>query len=269
MSNLNIFTIDDLFALRYQLLDQTTNENIIINRLKRKLLESGMSESDANNLLYIFYLSYDIPMTLSEIEQVQINIIEPNNEPIMPLYFNNLINLLISNINNINTLTTPPTLDENIDIFLPLDNNMPPLENDIDDMPPLENDIDDMPLPYNDIDEILPLNNTFPPFEFFFNIPPYIPLIFTFYRGPPQTTLQDVIVTTDINSIEQMNVLKITEDMNEKCLVCMEEMNEGDIYIDIKCKHVYHKECLTEYLTKYNHICPTCRMDIGHTIVNN
>ena len=48
----------------------------------------------------------------------------------------------------------------------------------------------------------------------------------------------------------------------------MEEMNEGDIYIDIKCKHIYHKECLTEYLTKYNHICPTCRMDIGNPVSN-
>ena len=252
-----IFTIEDLFALRYQLLDQTTNENIIINRLKRKLLETGMSESDANNLLYVFYLSYDIQITLSEIEQV--DTIE-HMVPITPLYINNIINILTNYINTSSDTNNdmPPLLntDDTSDT-----NNM----DTIDDMPPLLNTDD---TPDINIDEILPLN-TFGPFEFFINIPSLNIPIFTFYTGPPQAALQDVVVTTDINSINQMNVLKITSDMNEKCLICMEEMNEDELYIDIKCKHIYHKECLTEYLTKYNHICPTCRTNIGNTVINN
>jgi hypothetical protein len=263
-----VFTIEDLFALRYQLSEQTNNENIIINRLKRKLLESGMTESDANNLLYIFYLSYDIPMTLSEIEQVDVT---EQIVPIMPLYFSNFINILTNYINtdntyntdNINTNTDNINTDTTDNINTNTDNNTDNIDT-VDEMPPLLNTDGIMDI---NIDEILP-TNTFGPFEFFINIPPINIPIFTFYTGPPQTVLQDVVVTTDIDSINQMDTLKITSDMNEKCLICMEEMNEDDIYIDIKCKHIYHKECLIEYLTKYNHICPTCRMDIGHPVSN-
>ena len=43
----------------------------------------------------------------------------------------------------------------------------------------------------------------------------------------------------------------------------MIEMNEDEEYLDIECKHIFHKECLETYLKNYNHICPVCRKDIG------
>ena len=58
-------------------------------------------------------------------------------------------------------------------------------------------------------------------------------------------------------------ILKITKEMNEKCTICMIEMNEDEEYLDIECKHIFHKDCLETYLKNYNHICPVCRKDIG------
>jgi hypothetical protein len=169
-----------------------------------------MSESDANNMLYIFYLSYDIPMTLSEIEQVHVNIppnpivevlneIQPLNEipPLeeisleetdeMPLleeipdngaYLTNLINILI---NNIYIPPQPPSIDDMDDTHF--------------------DNINDIPL-LNNLDEPPPLNE---------HPSLYIPLIFWFNNPSPflitPTTMQDVVVTTDINSINENDII--------------------------------------------------------------
>ena len=81
-----------------------------------------------------------------------------------------------------------------------------------------------------------------------------------------RTFMEDVLVTTDENTLNKLNVSKITKDMNEKCMVCIEEMNEDEEYFDIKCKHIFHKDCLETYLKNYNHICPVCRNEIGDSV---
>ena len=48
----------------------------------------------------------------------------------------------------------------------------------------------------------------------------------------------------------------------------MDTLKKGDTVLDIECKHIFHSECLTEYLEKYNHICPICRKDIGKSKIN-
>ena len=42
------------------------------------------------------------------------------------------------------------------------------------------------------------------------------------------------------------------------CSICLSELQEGDIVGDIPCGHVFHKDCLKEWLHKNNH-CPICR----------
>ena len=53
-----------------------------------------------------------------------------------------------------------------------------------------------------------------------------------------------------------------------RCGVILLIKDMGDTMLDIECKHYFHKECLTEYLKKYNHICPVCRKEIGESKVN-
>jgi E3 ubiquitin-protein ligase RHA2 len=85
---------------------------------------------------------------------------------------------------------------------------------------------------------------------------------------PLNTVMEDVVVTTDEKTLNTLDILKITKDMNEKCTICLYDMNEDEEYFDIECKHIFHKDCLETYLKNYNHICPVCRNEIGESNPN-
>ena len=88
----------------------------------------------------------------------------------------------------------------------------------------------------------------------FHDLPPLINL----------NNLSDVIVTTDKTDLEQLKEIKYNDVVCD-CMICMMEVKKDDIILDIECKHIFHKDCLFEYLNTYNHICPICRKDIGKT----
>jgi hypothetical protein len=80
--------------------------------------------------------------------------------------------------------------------------------------------------------------------------------------------MEDVLVTTDENTINQLKILNYSQDNNDDCTICLDNMKENDEYYDIKCKHIFHKDCLFTYLKNYNHICPVCRIEIGNARVH-
>jgi hypothetical protein len=45
-----------------------------------------------------------------------------------------------------------------------------------------------------------------------------------------------------------------------ECCICMEETDQPD-YIQLGCKHIFHRPCITSWLTKKNQ-CPLCRTAI-------
>ncbi len=217
---------NDLFAYRIQYMDISIDENYLIRKLKQKLIELNYNVDDLNTILYSFYNYFDIPITLSEIENVQ-----------------------IQNISNV--------------IFINEDS-------DYDDMPPLESTYD--------IESILnlpPLEDT-DDYESILNMP-YMPNLLNIILGyqpnpfnqvlvqPNNNVFNDIVVTTDEQSLNNISILKITNNMNIKCMICIEEMNENDEYFDIECKHIFHKGCLETYLRNYNHICPICRKEVGNS----
>jgi E3 ubiquitin-protein ligase RHA2 len=242
---------NDLFAHRIQYMDFITDEYAIIRRLKLKLHELGHN-NNIDNLLYSFYCYFDIPITFSEIENVQINI--------------NTSNVIYINLANINHH------QENIDDNHQEDNN--------------QENIDDNHQEYNN-QENIDDNHQENPDEMY--MPPLVdvslsyglllPQFFNILMGMNITTvnfdqvlispnglnpgLSDVVVTIDENSLNNIPILKITNNINEKCTICMNEMILDEEYLDIECKHIFHKECLETYLKNYNHICPVCRKEIG------
>lgn len=50
---------------------------------------------------------------------------------------------------------------------------------------------------------------------------------------------------------------------NEKvCSICLNEFQDEEIVSKLpECKHIFHKECIREWLLR-NHICPFCRNDV-------
>jgi hypothetical protein len=176
---------NDIFVQRIHFMEYTIDELLIISKLKDYLLSKNINETIINDILYSFYLTYDIPITMDEINEVPLYRYYDDEPIIVDIHLlSNLIGLLIN------------------------------------------------------------------------------------LQNQEETIMEDVVVTTDINSINNIPIKTITLDMDERCSICMVDMKENDDYMDIECNHIFHKECLITYLTNYNHICPICRKDIGNININ-
>ncbi len=238
--------LNELFALRLYYSEYIQNESEIIYKLKEHLFDLGITTENLNNYLYIFYNTFDIPITLSEIEAVNLNLNIGNN---LIITFYNNISQITNNLTNIieetNEMINNTNQDLNEDLNPDLDHNL------YQDMPPLI-----------DTSIFTLLNNIINPI----NDPVGMDRFIIPINQP--ALLQDVVVTTDQTSLDNIETLTITKDMMEKCSICLEEMEENDEYLNIECKHIYHKNCLITYLQNYNHKCPVCRNEIGQSHVN-
>ena len=64
------------------------------------------------------------------------------------------------------------------------------------------------------------------------------------------------------NEIDSLYSLLYQENGNVKCVLCDFELCRNDFVIQLdKCSHVFHKECLTNYLTRHSK-CPVCRTNV-------
>jgi hypothetical protein len=234
MNNTDEELLFDLFAHRIQFMDYSNDELYIIKRLKQKLIELGYAEENLNTIIYSFYNYFNILITMDEIESVNIN----QQVQVGPYFLQHIFSSLI---------TQPPILEEND-------------EHDDDDMPPLEEAPQEQNNELN-IGNLLNIIIGQPTLgnNIFFNQIVIQPI------NNNHSFMQDVVVTTDQNTLNTLNILKITKEINEKCMICIEEMNECEEYFDIQCKHIFHKGCLETYLKNYNHICPVCRNEIGES----
>lgn len=208
---MNNLSYDDLFAYRLQLLDQTTDEYVVINRFKIKLLADGVKEEDLNDYVYNFYLIYDIPITMDEIEHVPVQ--SPFSEFVTQEYEN----------------------DESGS----------------------EEDEGNIPAQPVGIDMMTSVEDLYNLLTFLQNVVNSV---------NPQ--MEDVLVTTDEKSLDRIKTLKVSKDMNEKCTICMDDMKEGEEYYNLTCKHIFHIDCIKEYLLNYNHQCPLCKEEIGEKKIN-
>ena len=43
----------------------------------------------------------------------------------------------------------------------------------------------------------------------------------------------------------------------KECVICLENMKYNEDLIMINCSHIYHKECIQQWLNR-NSICPLC-----------
>ena len=64
-------------------------------------------------------------------------------------------------------------------------------------------------------------------------------------------------------AIEEMKVCKGSElTYKSDCQICFETFTDQDEAImEMPCQHLYHKDCLMDWLTKKN-TCPVCRKEV-------
>ena len=75
--------------------------------------------------------------------------------------------------------------------------------------------------------------------------------------GPGSKEVQALTSTFDQRFAE------LEEKLEEKCSICMSEMEEGEVVSTLKCSHKYHKECVEEYLSQHSNKCPICRANVS------
>ena len=64
----------------------------------------------------------------------------------------------------------------------------------------------------------------------------------------------DNILTSKYSELEEKIKL-----MNSKCTVCQDDFNSEDKVRVLKCEHVYHLDCIDDWLKEYSYKCPCCR----------
>ncbi len=68
------------------------------------------------------------------------------------------------------------------------------------------------------------------------------------------------------NAMDSLPMVKVTADdlleaTNRECTVCLEEQKLGTSAVKLQCGHLFHRDCLIEWL-KCQCTCPVCRFEI-------
>ena len=58
------------------------------------------------------------------------------------------------------------------------------------------------------------------------------------------------------------------KDMNSKCTICQVGFENNDEARILPCDHTYHVDCIDNWLTNYNYMCPCCREPAGEHFAN-
>ena len=65
----------------------------------------------------------------------------------------------------------------------------------------------------------------------------------------------------EIQKIPTVRFYKKVYKNQDKCTVCQFEFNEGETLRKLTCDHLYHKNCVDEWLTQEKK-CPVCKKDV-------
>jgi hypothetical protein len=74
---------------------------------------------------------------------------------------------------------------------------------------------------------------------------------------------EDVVCTLDDEDKNKLLRVKLDNNLDNKCNVCMDDMNKDEEIIILPCKHTYHSNCIDEWLNNYNYKCPICKVEVG------
>ena len=220
-----------------------TFDDMVIRRIQ--LMDYNMNENIIINHLKI--MLYNSGMNINEI-----------NDYLYLFYATLDINLDYEYIVNINVLPLIEETDANImdNIGVIFFTNI--MNHDTNQEEPHDTNQDTNDTIYQDINNTIYDTNIIAS-----NIINIINIFTNTINNPPP--MEDVVVTTDIS---KLNTITIKDDIEDKCTICLLDIDIGNEIFDITCKHYFHKNCLAKYLESYNHICPICRSDIGTSMVN-
>jgi hypothetical protein len=88
---------------------------------------------------------------------------------------------------------------------------------------------------------------------------------------PTLDNFNNIILNEDVkiilNDDEFNNLEKIQYDTKSnkcvECLICLDNFEENETLIKIKCNHIFHCNCIKNWLCEESNKCPVCRIEIG------
>jgi hypothetical protein len=268
---------DELFAVRVSLQDTFEAESDIIRELKYDLLESGMPSQNIPNYLKEFYEHFGINITIEQINEIL------NTEPLTQ---NNLINVLqnllnthynplpINNDSSNNDATGVNEEEESVHEEETSEENegdepeTNTNDNIYNDMPPLipVNQLQQytFTMAYNPAGQFQIITNNNVPYQMPpMTLQPLLSSLFTNLQIPPIPHMEDVITTLDESDADKLKKYKLDSKKEEKCSICMTDMDKDQEVCDLPCSHTFHDDCIQPWLTQYNYKCPICRKEVG------
>lgn len=57
----------------------------------------------------------------------------------------------------------------------------------------------------------------------------------------------------------------VSDDVLDKCPICLVNFSDGEGVRRLPCFHLFHTECVDEWLLKEQRVCPSCRLSINNT----
>ena len=285
---------DELFALRVSFQDEYENESDIIRKLNYELIQRGIPIENISNYLKEFYEYFGINIST---EEIKIILEQPTEEQITNQFINVINQFVNSHIanNNINENNYDDDDDDDEDIIE--NNSEENLQNNTNNIIDTSNNIIDTSNNIIDNSNNIVANsnnivantnnqiigNTYlhsnMQFQFshivsggtiHYNIInpnssimlPLFSHLFSELLLSDQIS-EDVISTLDDSEKDKLSIYKLIEKKEEKCSICMSDLNIDEQVCDLPCKHTFHDECIQPWLSNYNYKCPICRKEVG------
>ena len=75
--------------------------------------------------------------------------------------------------------------------------------------------------------------------------------------------MEDVKVTLDESDLANIKTEVLEADLNCKCSICMMDLKKDEKVSKLECEHIFHTDCILQWLKEYNYKCPVCRKECG------
>jgi len=87
---------------------------------------------------------------------------------------------------------------------------------------------------------------------------------------PTLDNFNNIILNEDVkiilDEVEFDNLERIKYDKSDKsleCLICLDTFEDEENLIKIKCNHIFHCNCIKNWLCEESNKCPVCRIEVG------
>ena len=84
-----------------------------------------------------------------------------------------------------------------------------------------------------------------------------------------EESMEDVKLVMKEEEIEKIGIIKYIEKSDkENCSICLEDFKNNEECRELKCKHLYHVNCIDNWLLRHSYKCPCCREGAGTYYAN-